>query len=846
LHVLERERTSWVSRNGATPSRTPGSESLLIGNPVPAELPTSAPASEQAMAGDAVVPAEIAFGDVFDDGVTEALPEGLPFSLADIAAAERVLRAVADPAVVSTEAFGHAAFKDLRKSLASAFGRMSKKFFDGEDPRAFETKKHIRRALHAERVRQKELDRRFVDSTTLRKSRLEKMQALEDEHGGAVPMLTDGVAGESHLLSLEDATPATGELEAATATAREADNTSFMSERTVLGQQSGRIAVLEARLHGGDEGTLIPTAGGEIVTGDSVTLHYPRACYRCHARFFKLHEFYASMCPPCAEVNWTKRRQMTDLTGRIAVVTGSRVKIGFHVGTRLLRCGANLISVTRFPSDCARRYLAEKDSASFASRVHVYGIDLRATGLVELWCDWMYRRYSHLDILIQNSCQTIRRPPAYYLHLLEAELKAHHKLGVDLPPSARRMLRPYFDFLKWASIVTSDSVATADAAWAKVRERRRLRREAHEGVSGVSHDHSHDHDLRWEDDDEGVDMSAEEADDWGTAASAAWRQGDGGKNLVLEDVAVMAGATAEDASTAAASSSSHETSIMTAVAGVHKASLTGTLMPAPLMTQVATVAGDEHTDLSLFPQGATDTNEQQVDLRSVNSWLLRIHEVSAAEAAEVFSINALAPFVITGKLRDLMMRCPPAINPTFGTGCEPTKGVVGRRSSKWTCDVSKLDSSAITADKARNACGLGASPVDYSQWKERPDRFIVFVSAMEGKFQRRKQPTHAHTNAAKAALNMQVKTCGQDFARDRIFMTAVDTGWVNPEQPVELAKRIAETNHFQTPIDEVDAAARILDPILTPVELRRTGRLVGEENMPFWGVFLKDYAVSEW
>ncbi len=136
--------------------------------------------------------------------------------------------------------------------------------------------------------------------------------------------------------------------------------------------------------------------------------------------------------------------------------------------------------------------------------------------------------------------------------------------------------------------------------------------------------------------------------------------------------------------------------------------------------------------------------------------------------------------------------------------------------------------------------------MDYSTWEVRPDRFVVQVSAMEGKFNRRKQPTHPHTNAAKAALNMMVKTSAKDYAKDRIFMNAVDTGWINPEQPVELAKEIAAANHFQTPIDEIDAAARILDPILAPVETRRLGRALGPDNMPPWGVFLKEFAETEW
>ena len=115
--------------------------------------------------------------------------------------------------------------------------------------------------------------------------------------------------------------------------------------------------------------------------------------------------------------------------------------------------------------------------------------------------------------------------------------------------------------------------------------------------------------------------------------------------------------------------------------------------------------------------------------------------------------------------------------------------------------------------------------------------FIVNVSAMEGKFYRHKTPNHPHTNMAKAALNMMTRTSAAELASShRIFMTAVDTGWINDENPRDRAARTAELNHFQTPIDEVDAAARVLHPVFEGIT---TGR-------PAFGVFLKDYKETEW
>lgn len=95
---------------------------------------------------------------------------------------------------------------------------------------------------------------------------------------------------------------------------------------------------------------------------------------------------------------------------------------------------------------------------------------------------------------------------------------------------------------------------------------------------------------------------------------------------------------------------------------------------------------------------------------------------------------------------------------------------------------------------------------------------------------------------AKAALNMMTRTSAADFAKAGIFMTAVDTGWINDEKPAAQAAADAATHHFQTPIDEIDAAARVLDPIVAP--LRRLAS--GQEAKPEYGVFLKDYAMCEW
>src|SRR5439155_14869643 len=125
-----------------------------------------------------------------------------------------------------------------------------------------------------------------------------------------------------------------------------------------------------------------------------------------------------------------------------------------------------------------------------------------------------------------------------------------------------------------------------------------------------------------------------------------------------------------------------------------------------------------------FPLGKLDADLQQVDKRLVNSWRLTLAEVQTAEMLEVHLVNAVAPFILCGKLKGLMER------------------------------------------------------------DRREPGHIVNVSAMEGSFSRgTKTDKHPHTNMAKAALNMMTLTSAGDYARSNIYMNAVDTGWVTDEDP---------------------------------------------------------------
>merc|ERR1711920_241855 len=180
------------------------------------------------------------------------------------------------------------------------------------------------------------------------------------------------------------------------------------------------------------------------------------------------------------------------------------------------------------------------------------------------------------------------------------------------------------------------------------------------------------------------------------------------------------------------------------------------------------------TSYSVEATEPLDVNGTPIDVSHTNSWMLKLHEVGTEELAEVFLINVLSPFVLTSRLKRLLQQSP---------------------NSK---------------------------------------RFVINVSAMEGQFNRSfKQVTHPHTNMAKASLNMMTRTSAAEFAQDNIFMNSVDTGWINDEKPLHLARKAYEKLNFQTPLDEIDAAARILDPIYVGMNDCSKGTAFGK--------FFKDY-----
>jgi NAD(P)-dependent dehydrogenase (short-subunit alcohol dehydrogenase family) len=171
-----------------------------------------------------------------------------------------------------------------------------------------------------------------------------------------------------------------------------------------------------------DETSGIPlasTARGAIAG----TLIRARPCYQCKRKYTEVDAFYHQLCPSCAALNRQRREARTDLSGRRALLTGGRAKIGMYIALRLLRDGARTTITTRFPKDAARRFSSIADSGDWLDRLNIIGVDLRQPGQVVALADAVAAE-GPLDILINNAAQTVRRSADAYALLVAGETAA--------------------------------------------------------------------------------------------------------------------------------------------------------------------------------------------------------------------------------------------------------------------------------------------------------------------------------------------------------------------------------------------------------------------------------------
>jgi NAD(P)-dependent dehydrogenase (short-subunit alcohol dehydrogenase family) len=178
-----------------------------------------------------------------------------------------------------------------------------------------------------------------------------------------------------------------------------------------------------------DRADHLPTAG--LLRSKS------RRCYICKDRYREVHHHYHLLCPSCARLNHRKRLQRADLSGRRAIVTGGRIKIGYEAALKLLRDGAEVLVTTRFPSEAALRYAREPDFGSWEGRLRIERLDFRSPAAVVAFADGLLSEFPSLDILINNAAQTVRRNSDYF-----AEAETLEQMPSEaLPAKVRSLLR---------------------------------------------------------------------------------------------------------------------------------------------------------------------------------------------------------------------------------------------------------------------------------------------------------------------------------------------------------------------------------------------------------------------
>ncbi len=197
-------------------------------------------------------------------------------------------------------------------------------------------------------------------------------------------------------------------------------------------------AVVEATATGSPDRIDDETAGISLTSRTETefagTLIRPRPCYICKQRYTLVDSFYHQLCPDCAALNRSKRNATTDLTGRTALLTGGRAKIGMYIALRLLRDGAHTTITTRFPNDAVRRFAAMPDSDKWLHRLRIVGIDLRDPAQVVALADSV-AAHGPLDILINNAAQTVKRSVGAYSALADGESTP---LSLDFIPAGSR------------------------------------------------------------------------------------------------------------------------------------------------------------------------------------------------------------------------------------------------------------------------------------------------------------------------------------------------------------------------------------------------------------------------
>ena len=399
-------------------------------------------------------------------------------------------------------------------------------------------------------------------------------------------------------------------------------------------------------------------------------------CYICKEKFSldNIHKFYGNLCTKCGEHNYSYRTIKLDLSGRIAIVTGGRVKIGYYISTKLLSYGCKVIITTRFPKDSLFKYQQDPNYEKWKDNLIIYPIDFRIFESTIKFINYIKENFTHIDILINNAAQTLRRSSSYYNYLLPIEATELNK------ENDKKIIKDDYISIQYSNpkIITNKQ----------------------EILNSL--------------------IPLENA-----------------KNIDFQE----------------------------------------TLPLSVITSQIKIMEEKDQPSVTMM-----GSDGQPYDFTGgKNSWNFEFDEIPFQEFTEVQIINAWTPYYLCSKLKPLMEKSP---------------------------------------------------------FK---DKYIVNVTAVEGIFNHYKRTTHVHTNMAKAALNMFTRTCGKYLKNIGIYMTCVDTGWVNYMDEMNKLidkneKENYENKFTNIPLDELDGAMRVLQPIIEGIKNKNY----------LYGILLKNYTTSVW
>lgn len=474
---------------------------------------------------------------------------------------------------IGFEKYKHTNLRSLRKALSQCISIHQRQMYDGKLEDQYYEEKIKARSLKRQKMAERDLQKKYVAGTALRKGRIERLKQKQseakDEEVAKLQqrmMIPDGHV-ETHGCAPKLLMPSTNEQD---------------DSKT---DSNGALLETVTEMANEPEPTILPKL---------------RSCYACKVRFRVMHHFYDQLCPACAKLNWEKRQQTANLQGKVAIVTGSRVKIGLQTCLKLLRAGATVVATTRFPNSAAEAYQREPDFDQFKDRLQIYGLDLRDVTGIEAFCRFLKLTYSNcgIDMLINNACQTIRRPTGYYLPMCQKE----ESLWKDADDTHKRLL-------------------------SGCREFERIRRQLQLG-SGTKN-------MQGNSDTTTPALFGGDPSPAVPPSSATGNE--------VDEVNKSANAD-QDATLSTALIVQKRTSSAPTNAMVTTPSApfeNNGISHSAAMSQMILLPEDVGVSDEVLPPGVTDINGQQLDLRSTNSWRLKMEEVSTPEVMECMFINAI-------------------------------------------------------------------------------------------------------------------------------------------------------------------------------------------------------------